>query len=195
MIACLVECVIEVLVILAILLPLRRWVVMVTRIKGNSMMTTLHSREVYLAWSWPRLLRAPKRGQIILCHYPGRFMHGIRWWPQLFVKRIIALPGECIEIVHGTVLIDGQALQEPYLNPKCCRRQSSMPPRVLGEEEYFVMGDNRDNSNDSRSIGAIHRSAIRAILGRKLLRLPPLPKRKRRVRKQGKVLMHRKRKG
>lgn len=171
--------------ILLFVLLIRRWVAMLTIVKGRSMLTTLQPREVYLAWASPLLYRQPKRGDIVLCHYPGRFRYGLRWWPELFVKRIVGLPGETIELVDGKVLVDGQALDEPYLNPACCRRRFIMPSQTLGMDEYFVMGDHRDNSNDSRSVGAIRRSAIRAVVWRKLLRLPPLPLKLQKIMRKG----------
>lgn len=169
------EVLLDAAIVLLVLL-IRRWVVMITIVKGRSMMTTLQPREVYLAWSSPLLYRQPRRGDIVLCHYPGRFRYGLRWWPELFVKRIVGLPGETVALVDGKVLIDGQVLDEPYLNPACCRRRFVMPSKTLGADEYFVMGDHRDNSNDSRSVGPIRRDAIRAVVWRKLLRLPPLPR-------------------
>ena len=69
-----------------------------------------------------------------------------------FVKRVIGLPGEEVEIVSGTPYIDGVPLEEPYLTSQ---DRSSAAPLLLGEEEYFVMGDNRRSSNDSRNWGAV----------------------------------------
>ncbi len=87
----------------------------------------------------------PERGEIIVFHYPldtGKD----------FVKRVVGLPGERVEVRAGTVYVDGKALPEPYLQ----RRDSSNAPSLtLGEEEYYVIGDNRRNSNDSRSWGAV----------------------------------------
>ena len=84
-----------------------------------------------------------------------------KWLPQAFVKRVIGLPGDTIEFIDGIVHINGEALDEPYLDPARCRIQRTRPPLVLGPDEYFVMGDNRDRSNDSRSVGPLRRSAIR----------------------------------
>jgi len=69
-----------------------------------------------------------------------------------FVKRVIGLPGEEVEIVSGTPRIDGVPLEEPYLTTK---DSSSMSPLLLGDDEYFVLGDNRRSSNDSRNWGAV----------------------------------------
>ncbi len=91
-------------------------------------------------------IRPPRRGEVIVFHAPS---------PNLgkdFVKRVIGLPGEEVEIVSGTPFIDGVALEEPYLTTQ---DRSRMSPLLLGEEEYFVLGDNRRSSNDSRNWGAV----------------------------------------
>ena len=75
----------------------------------------------------------------------------------MLVKRIVALPGETIEIYKGVVYIDGHPLPEPYPHDIGIY---SMPPVTLGPLNYFVLGDNRDNSNDSRSFGPVKREHI-----------------------------------
>jgi signal peptidase I len=68
-----------------------------------------------------------------------------------FIKRAIGLPGETIEVKNGRVFIDGQRIPEPYLTARAGRDRSSFPPTVVKPEHVFVMGDNRPNSQDSRS--------------------------------------------
>lgn len=144
---------------LALLIRLR--VANVARISGQSMTPTLRHRDWALVWRLPYLFRAPRRQEVVICHYPGRRLRYCRWLPQAFVKRVIGLPGDVIEIAEGVVHINGEALPEKYLSPDRCRLPRSMPPRTLGPDEYFVMGDHRDRSNDSRSIGPLSRRAIR----------------------------------
>ena len=87
----------------------------------------------------------PNRGEIIVFQYPQDPTND-------FVKRVMGLPGETVEVRSGTVYIDGHALQEPYLE-----RQDHSNARLLalGEQEYYVIGDNRSNSNDSRAWGIV----------------------------------------
>jgi signal peptidase I len=68
-----------------------------------------------------------------------------------FIKRVVALPGETIEITRGQVFIDGERIQEPYLNPRAIRDRSDLSPTLVKPDHLFVMGDNRPNSQDSRS--------------------------------------------
>lgn len=174
-----------ILLLLAVLAALlvRRYVGVLAVIRGNSMLPTLHSRDVHLAPAFPLYLRKPRRGEIVLCHYPNHYWRGIRFLPITCVKRVIALPGETIAVENGVVLVNGQVLDEPYLDAVFGRDIRSMPERTLGAEEYFVMGDNRRNSNDSRNVGPIHRRAIHAVMKRKLFHMPLLFKRRRKGRK------------
>lgn len=87
-----------------------------------------------------RLWRDPKRQQIMVFRMPGQ---------SDFVKRVIGLPGDVVEIKHGAVWVNGMALVEPYLkDPQ--RQDESFGPITVPPESYFMMGDNRHNSNDSR---------------------------------------------
>ena len=90
-------------------------------------------------------LRPPQRGEVIVFHYP-------RDTTKDFVKRVIGLPGETVGVKGGDVFIDGEHLIEPYLTS---RDTSSANEIILGENEYYVMGDNRRGSNDSRNWGPV----------------------------------------
>ena len=87
----------------------------------------------------------PTRGEVIVFRYPEDPTKD-------FVKRVIGLPGERVEVRSGIVYIDGQALREPYLERA---DRSSARQLNLGEREYYVIGDNRRNSNDSRAWGVV----------------------------------------
>ncbi len=103
----------------------------------------------------------PQRGDIVILRYPAD--------PKLnFVKRVVGLPGETVEVRDGVVFIDGEPLDEPYLT---FRDHSSMSPVKLGTDRLFVMGDNRPKSNDSRAFGPI---ALDDVVGRAWFRYWPL---------------------
>ena len=89
--------------------------------------------------------RAPQRSEVIVFRFP-------RDPTKDFVKRVIGLPGEQVEIRQGKVYIDGAPLDEPYITRK---DKFNMDPMLLGEREYFVLGDNRRSSNDSRTWGPV----------------------------------------
>lgn len=148
------------LAILALAVILRLTVMEIARVKGSSMQPTLHTGQWLLVSRLDYRLGSPRRGDVVICHYPGRYMDRWKLIRQSFVKRVIGLPGETIEIIGGVVHIDGEPLQEPYLDPARCRFRRQMPTRTLGEDEYFVLGDNRDSSNDSRRIGPLPRSML-----------------------------------
>ena len=92
----------------------------------------------------------PDRGEVIVFNYPLD--------PKKdFVKRVVGLPGETVEVRDGTVYVNGEALPEPYL----ARKDNSEARKVmLGETEYYVIGDNRRNSNDSRAWGPVNEDQI-----------------------------------
>jgi signal peptidase I len=108
-------------------------------------------------------LRDIQRGDVIVFRYPGDPT-------QDYVKRVIGLPGETVDIRNKKVFIDGKPLDEPYVlhtddrvfhvnHPQSTRDQFG--PFVIPEGEYFAMGDNRDNSNDSRFWGGVPRGLIK----------------------------------
>ncbi len=135
-----------------IALILFRCIFVAAWVKGGSMRDTLSERDIMLGRCYGRK-RNVRRFDVVLCRYPNR--------KEMFVKRVIGMPGEVISIRGGMTYINGVPLREDFPHRPCAR---SYPPRALGADEYFVMGDNRPASSDSRNprVGAIQRSMIRA---------------------------------
>ena len=105
----------ELLAALAAALVLRTWVLSLACIRGQSMMDTLRDREWAFVWRLTYLFRAPRRYEVVICHYPGRYLDKWKIIPQYFVKRLIGLPGDTVEIREGVVYVNGRELYEPYL--------------------------------------------------------------------------------
>lgn len=141
-------------------LLLRRYVLCLTRIQGRSMMPTLKNGQWAFVTRFDYLLRHPKRGDVVICFFPGRRMKRLPFLRQMMIKRVVGLPGETLSFEEGAVLINGTPLEEPYLDPLFARRRMNRAPVTLGDMEYFVLGDNRDGSNDSRAVGPLPRHMI-----------------------------------
>lgn len=156
------------LVSLAIVLPIRYFIVQPFIVRGASMEPNFENREYLIIDEASYYLREPKRGEVVVFRYPLDRR-------QYFIKRIIGLPGERVEIQNGRVHIinaqypDGFVLEEPYLVPPDRFTRPDMIS-TLGDNEYFVMGDNRDFSSDSRLWGPLGKHLI---VGRTLLRVWP----------------------
>jgi signal peptidase I len=98
-------------------------------------------------------VRPIRRGEIIVFKHPDT--------PEVdLIKRVIGLPGETVEIREGRTYIDGRALDEPYVNG-LYRMKDSTPPVTIPPDQYFVMGDHRNRSDDSRSWGLVPATAIK----------------------------------
>lgn len=145
---------------LAAALAIRHWVLCFTRVQGRSMLPTLRDGQWTFVTRWDYHFRPPRRGEIVICFFPGRRMKRLPFLRQMMVKRVIGLPGETVALENGRALIDGEPLAEPYLDDCYTRFKGSYPPVTLGEDEYFVLGDNRDASNDSRRVGPIGRREL-----------------------------------
>lgn len=114
------------------------------RVSGDSMCDTLKNGEIMLVTKPEYLFGDPDFGDVVICRYPGR---GLTY----FVKRVMGLPGDTIEIRDNVVYRNGEPLEESYLTPERNDNGFDMLPFTLGKGDYFVMGDNRDYSHDSRN--------------------------------------------
>lgn len=155
-----------VLISSAIIVPIRYFLVQPFYVKGASMEPNFYDHEYLIVDELTFRFREPDRGEIVVFRYP-------RDPSQFFIKRIVAMPGETIEITGGNVMIyntqhpNGQVLEEAYLG-----ETTTGKTRVtLGADEYYLLGDNRDSSLDSRSFGPVSRGSI---IGRVWVRGLPL---------------------
>ena len=127
------------------------------RVEGGSMRDTLRDGEVLLASPLPYALGEMRRGDIVICRYPGRTEGSLSLTAALgvtrqtlFVKRLVALPGDTLEIHGGRLYVNGALTADP---PAMASTPRELARRTLGPDEYFVMGDNRFSSLDSRAEG------------------------------------------
>ena len=157
-----------VVLIVVVVIPIRMFIVSPFVVDGESMHPTFENLDYLIIDEFLYRFRVPARGDVIVFRYPGN--------PSVFyIKRIIGLPGETVSIDHGIITIlspDGQkrALAEPYIVNEDATYTKDVP---LLPGEYFVMGDNRPNSSDSRVWGPLPQKDI---IGRVDLRLLPVAK-------------------
>lgn len=154
-----------VIISLAIVLPIRYLLIQPFYVKGASMEPTIYDHEYLIIDEISYRFKEPLRGEIVVFKYPQDKK-------QYFIKRIIALPGEKIVIREGKVIIFNQSSPEgfildenDYLLPGT--KTPGQEDRVLEEDEYYVLGDNRSSSLDSRRFGPLGREYI---IGRTWLR-------------------------
>ena len=170
------EWVLTIVAAIAIALPIRAFGFELVRVDGASMNNTLANGEImfvtkfdyastWLAFPWQddeskekaaRITTGgnPQRFDVVICRYPGR-------GDTNFVKRVVGLPGDTIEIRDGYLFVNEERYEEPYVRDEYrSGRLNTFGPYTVPDGEYFVMGDHRNNSNDSRSQGAISRDMI-----------------------------------
>lgn len=139
-----------------------------TQVKGSSMEPTLSDNDNLIVDKITYRFKEPQRYDIIV--FPFLYEEN-----TYYIKRIIGMPGETVYIdEEGAIYIDGEVLQESYGREIMLSAGRASEPVTLGEDEYFVLGDNRNNSSDSRdpSVGNIRRDNI---IGKAWLRIWPLP--------------------
>lgn len=150
---------------LAIVIPVRMFIAQPFVVNGDSMFPTFHNKEYLIVDEISYIVRNPRRGEVTIFRYPNDPS-------RFFIKRIVGMPNETIKIKDGVVTIinkdnpDGFILEEPYINEKFATTDSY----TTGNDQYFVMGDNRNRSSDSRSWGVLPKKLM---AGRAYLRLLP----------------------
>lgn len=157
---------IDILLVLGLLF--RAFVLQPFLVDGNSMEPNFQNQEYLLVDQITYRFRPPKRGEVIIFHFPRQREYD-------YIKRVIGLPGEKVGIKTGRITINGRVLEEPYLPIE----ESTLLGndidqdynKTLGENEYFVLGDNRGHSSDSREWGIVPRADI---IGRAWLVVTPL---------------------
>ena len=124
------------------------------KVEGTSMMPALENQErIFINKFVYRLgLTDIQRGDMVVFWFPGDPT-------KSYIKRVIGVPGDLVEIDNGTVIVNGDPLEESYVLREYRDRQP-MPPFKVQNDEYFVMGDHRSSSNDSRSWGAVPKKYI-----------------------------------
>lgn len=136
----------------------------VARVEGQSMAPTLEDQDRLIVNKLIYRWSAPRRGDIVMLYYP-------RDPSKSFVKRVIAEEADTIRIVDGRVYVNDVPVDDNYVLPEF-RNHEDYGPLVIEQGYYFVMGDHRNNSSDSRSWGLVPKKYI---IGRVQLRWWPLP--------------------
>ena len=132
--------VVSIVVAVALAMFIRTFIVELYVVDGPSMRPTLESEERLVVNKFIYRFRPPEKGEVLVFQYP-------RDPRRDFIKRVIATPGDTVEIREGRVLVNDQILTEDYILEKT---RSEYPKSTVPEGRIFVMGDNRNNSEDSR---------------------------------------------
>lgn len=122
------------------------------QVEGTSMLPRLSNHERIFINKFVYRFEPIRRGDIVMFHYPLDPS-------KSYIKRVVGLPGETIRIRDGRVLINGRPLKEPYVPPSFLDHEN-FASVTLAPDHYFVLGDHRDSSNDSREWGAVERKFI-----------------------------------
>jgi signal peptidase I len=163
----------DILFALCVMILIGVFIIQPVAVEGTSMLPELHNGERLLVnkliyyksdtlkeYGFPAL----ERGDVVVFWFPNNP-------DQSFVKRVVGLPGETVELRSGVFYIDGKELKEPYLDPDHNTSHGSLPPKKVEQHYYFVAGDNRDNSYDSRNWGLVPEKYI---YGKAMFRYYPL---------------------
>lgn len=165
------EIVIYIVLALACIFWVPEHVIQRTMVDGSSMTNTLHHKESLLVNKFEYDFTDPERYEIVIFH-PEK-VEAKEKQEKLYVKRVYGLPGETIQIIGDDIMINGEKIDDSFAKDGTRDPGIAQNPITLGADEYFVLGDNRQGSSDSRDpdIGIVKR---RAITGHAVLRIWPL---------------------
>lgn len=144
------EWVVTLVAAVLIALVVRQFIFEPVRVDGSSMANTLVDGEVMFVTKPEYIWGDPQRFDVVICHYPDRGNTN-------FVKRVVGIPGDMVEVKDGYLYVNGEKYEEEYLT---YRPNYTLAPYTVPEGMYFVLGDNRSNSNDSHLVGPISRDMI-----------------------------------
>jgi signal peptidase I len=153
----------EVVVLALLLYVVINFAIQTVHVIGLSMYPTVNNEDYLVATKIDYRFHTPQRGDIIIMRDPFDSSRD-------FIKRIVGVPGDHLLIKDGHTYVNGHLVEEPYINTEPWTVNANWPPsptsdpegRLLGSDDYFVMGDNRNHSSDSRLFGFVHRSQIEA---------------------------------
>lgn len=122
------------------------------RVEGTSMLPVLEDQDRLFVNKLAYRVGEIRRGDVVVFLYPHDHQ-------KSYIKRVIALPGDDLKIDHGQVFVNGKAMMEKYVPPRFADSRS-LPESIVPDHEYFVMGDHRSISSDSRDFGPVDRDLI-----------------------------------
>lgn len=150
------EWVVSIVTALLAVLIIRSFLFTIIRVDGTSMTDTLQDNDRLFVTVLDMKLHGPDRFDVVITHYDDT--------RKEYVKRVIGLPGDTLEVKSGVLYVNGEAYEEPFLSPDRIMNYSlpqyDFGPIEVPEGSYFVMGDNRDNSRDSRRVGFLSEDKI-----------------------------------
>lgn len=141
------------------------FIVTINVVSGPSMEPNFYNGQYVLVDRLSYLYRTPRRGEAVVIRFPGD-PEKVR-----YIKRVVGLPGEIISFNNGKVFINGKQLKENYLRPDTFTSAFNSESVTVGPDEYFLLGDNRENSSDSRIFHAVEKRFITGLAY--LILLPP----------------------
>ncbi len=149
---------IKVLFFIVILLFIIQYIFSITKVVGDSMYPTLNKDELFVLNKAHYRFHEIKRGDIVSLEYKDT---------KYLIKRIIGLPGDTVSIKNSQVYINNEVLDEPYISKSLSYKDFELKDlgiEKIPEDMYFVLGDNRENSMDSREIGCVAKKEIQGII-------------------------------
>lgn len=150
------EFILPIIIAILFVVLIRHFIIGIYYIPSGSMIPTLNLNDQVIVTKLSYKIHDPERGDIIVFKYPVNERNGLK--KQEYVKRVIGLPGDILEIKNNKVYINNTQLSEPYL-----AKDTDMPdygPVKIPDQQYFMMGDNRNHSNDSRYWGMVERKYL-----------------------------------